>query len=326
MKLKIVVAVLITGWSYFGSSTALGLQVHTISRITGNDFLSVFDDSGTRAESSIIPSTGAFASLTTDNDRIFITSSDGGINQFDLEGDLLGGFANVSSSADPLMSSARQILESDALGNVYTTFTGFQSTPRTSFRLAPDGSTSASFAHPDLVFPVGIDADSNGNVFILNSALDGDRLFQFDESGSYIDDFAVPGVTRPSDIAINEVTNELFIGDLGAIRVYDLTSDGPLLVGSLQAARNLDVNDVFVEPSAERILGATFDIFNENNVGFEVSREGELVNTFAVTAGQQNLGVSAIAVISDNTISVPEPTATGLLLIAAISLAAVRVR
>ena len=108
--------------------------------------------------------------------------------------------------------------------------------------------------------------------------------------------------------------------------VYDLTSDGPLLVGSLQAARTLDVIDVFVEPSAERILGATFDIFNENNVGFEVSREGELVNTFAVTAGQQNLGVSAIAVISDNPISVPEPTATGLLLIAAISLAAVRVR
>jgi hypothetical protein len=201
-------------------------------------------------------------------------------------------------------------VESDAAGSVYIEFGGFDSNSRTSFRLDQNGTVSATFSHVDLVFPRGIDADADGNVYILNAAGVGvgNRLFKFDASGGYVADFPIPESPHPSEIAINERAGELYVanefGD--SVVVYDITSGTPMFDDVLTVPGH--ITDVFIEPVSGRIFGSYYDLETDamglflRHTGFEVSRSGTLLQLFMEDGPPRDQTVRSVVAIA-----IPEP-------------------
>ena len=300
----------------FQSAAAQQVDVYALGNLGENGVLlseiQRFDESGPQLDGQRIPETRFGLSLATDNSSLFAAEFDGAINRYDLQGNFLGEFADVST-----LSGGRpnlQFVESDGQGNIYTAFGGQSSEPRTSFRLDSTGSISASFSHPQLVFPRGIDADADGNVFILNSAAVGigNRLFQFDAAGNYVDDFALSGVLSPSDIAIDETTNELLVADeFGeAVHIFDLVTGTPALTDSLSVPDA--AIDVFVEPASGRIFGSLL-IFDQDDQGsllrtegFELSRDGTIAANYVENVAPRDQSVRGVVAIAT---AVPEPSA-----------------
>ena len=185
-----------------------------------------FNENGPMEQRWDIPDTRFGLSLATDGTSLFVGEYGRAINRYDLNGNFLGQFADVSGLAGPSPSSPK--VETDLAGSVYTSFGGLSSQPRTSFRLDPAGTISQAFSHQDLVFPRGIDAAANGDVYIVNSAAVGvgNRLFKFNSAGQYLGDFPITPESNPSDLAINEANGELYLADEfgDAIHVYDIAS------------------------------------------------------------------------------------------------------
>ena len=278
-----------------------------------SDFHS-FDQSGSHLATVAIEDSQSALALATNNDVIFVGEYQGAINRYDLQGNFLGQFADVSRLAGPNtigdFGPCGQSIETDVAGNVYSTFQGFQSDPRTAFRLDQSGAISETFSHPNLVFPTGIDADANGNVFILQGT-SGKRLFEFDSSGNYVNDYELPATISPSDIAINEETNELLMYDrsdiigAGSVHVYDLSTRPPVMVDTLPVPEM--AIEVFVEQVSGRIFVATLDLgppgtFVFRSDGFEVSREGELVASYLQDTTRNPTGSAIIAIPQPPTI------------------------
>jgi hypothetical protein len=257
---------------------------YTAQTLEGN--LQRFTETGLYLGKQSLPETHYGLSLATDGTSLFVEEFGGAINRYSLDGVFLGEFADVHQEAGDHRTPPN--LETDLAGNVYSAFRGFASEPRKSFRMDNDGNVTGAFQHDDLIFPNGIDATSNGDVYILNSAFVGvgERLFRFSADGQYIADYPLAGMENSSDMAINEATNELYIADeFGyAVNVYDLSSGAPALVDQLSTPRS--PTDVFVEPTSGRIFGTFFEVlsngqeFYESNAGFEISRAGDLITTY----------------------------------------------
>ena len=254
-----------------------------------------------------LPESTLGLSIATDENSLFIAGFNQGINRYDLDGTFLGEFADVRDLAGP--SPRIPILETDALGHVYIAYAGQSSLPRTSFRLAADGSISQSFSHEDLVFPRGIDASANGDVYILSSGGGPDRLFKFDSEGVFADVFFLTGTDNPSDIAINEETNELFMSDEFdmSIHIYDLSSGAPQYKESLPVPGY--TIDVFIESTTGRIFGSFFSRVSEegstfyNYRGFEIARNGSIQSYYLEGGDPQEYGVRGVVAIA-----IPEPS------------------
>lgn len=270
-----------------------------------------FNESGPLLQQWGILGPGLGVSMTAYGTNLYVAGFGGPINRYDLQGQFLGQFADVHAIAGSRPGDQR--LETDSQGNVYISYAGQLYESRTSFRLNSDGSVSASFSHADLVFPSGIDATTTGDVYIVNSANVGigDALFRFSADGQYLGNFSIPETEHPSDIAINEEANELYIADwMGkSINIYDISNGVPIFRAELPTPGN--TSDVFVEPKSKRIFG-TYRI-TSYYAGFEISRGGDLIATYvedAVPGEQRVLGIAAVAFI-------PEP-ASALLLVTSI--------
>jgi hypothetical protein len=217
---------------------------------------------------------------------LFLGEGSGAIERYDLNGVYRGTFANVSSLAGPM--SVLHSLESDSANKLYAVFGGSTAGPGKSFRLGPNGRIEAQYSHVDLIFPSGIDATANGDVYIATGTARGlgPRLFRFSADGAYLADFAIQQVEHPAQFAINETTNELYIADQfgDAIVVYDLSSDSPSHIDTLEMPST--PLDVFIEPTTGRIFGSGFyrltDVMGNfaANTGFEITRDGKLKTDF----------------------------------------------
>jgi len=275
-----------------------------------------FNESGPLEQRWEISETRFGLSMATDGTSLYVAEFGRAINRYDLNGVFLGQFADVSSMAGSSPNSPK--LETDSAGSVYTTFGGQASQPRTSFRFDQDGNISETFLHVDLVFPRGIDAAANGDVYILNSAAVGvgHRLFKFGSTGTYIDDFSIPKTNNPSDIAINELSEELYIADeFGrSIHVYDISSGEPIFSSTLPVPER--TSDVFIEPISGRIFGTYYTIGRENPsnfphfTGFEISRKGSLLNLYTVDPAPLAQGIRSIVAVF-----VPEPASVLLVFV-----------
>jgi len=304
---KMILAVLFCSGVY---QTAAAYQVNVYT--TGNDLvagaatdLRHFDGSGPQETRWDIIDNNSGRSIATNNSTFFVAEDTGAINRYDRQGNFLHEYADVSENAGKTPNA--QKIESDVTGNIYLCFGGFHSTARKSCRLDPAGTISATFSHLDLVFAGGIDANANGDVFILESShcKGGGRLFKFDASGNYLDDFALADVKNAMDIAISESTNELFIADVktNAVLIYDLGNGTPVLTHTLPVPGR--VLDVFVEQTMGRIFGTSVNIglntqgLSVNAEGFEVSRDGRIITTLKEAnspRSQTVYGIVAIAV------------------------------
>jgi hypothetical protein len=276
-----------------------------------------FDENGTLEKRWDIPESDCSCELATDGTSLYIGEPGegfpgepaGAINRYDLSGRFLGQFADVSDMAGPEPNFQR--LETDAAGNVYAAFGGQSSMPRTSFRIDPDGNITGMFTHPDLVFPDGIDATANGDVYILNGSAVGvgNRLFKFSSDGTYIDKFLIPGTKNPADMAIDEIWEQLYVADeRGGIHVYDLTSGTPIFSATIPTPGDL-VFDVFIEPISGRIfgvhLGQLFPGTGGGGEGFEVSREGDVINLYIEDADPRENSIGGIVALAPQMSDVP---------------------
>lgn len=241
-------------------------------------------------------------SMTNVGTSLYVSGFGSGIiNRYDFNGSFLGEFADVTSSAGRPLNLSR--LESDAAGSVYAAFGGWGFPPKTSFRFSQNGNISATFSHLDLRYPAGIDASASGDVYIV----DGQRssVFKFNSSGSFINVFSLSASSSPSDIAINEVSEEMYVADdIGhSIDVYDISRGAPTYRESFPMPGN--VVDVFVEPNSGRIFGSYLDgAFSV----FEMSQDGTLTNQY------YSFGSNATSIVA---VAIPEPLSLQLVLIAA---------
>ena len=276
------------------------------------------DTSGKRnCDSPILPGTRHGLSLTTDGTNLYIAKFGRVISRYCLDGIPLEKFADVRGMAGA--SPKIPILESDVAGSVYASFVGQSSQPRTSFRLDQDGNISESFSHEDLVFPRGIDAAVNGDVYILNSAAVGvgNRLFIFNSNGTFVSDYSIPNTVSLSDIAINEVAEELYIADEfdDSIHVYDILSGVPIFGSTLSVPGR--ASDVFIEPISGRIFGTYYSVVREGTsgflqyTGFEMSRNGSLLNLYVEDTAPRDQSVRNIVAVV-----LPEPTSALLIFVA----------
>jgi len=265
-----------------------------------------FNEDGSMDRRWGIPESLFALSLTNLGSSLYVAGAGGAINRYDLGGNFLGQFADVSGLAGqtPLF----QTLESDSAGSVYAAFGGAGGAARTSFRIDPNGNVSQTFSHESLVFPRGIDATGSGDVYIVNSVsfFFGNRLFKFNSAGTYIDDYAIPETVFPSDMAIDEIDEEIFISDeFGkAIQVYDISSGEPIFSNTIPAPSF--VLDVFIEQGAGRILGTYVVVGSDSAgsftkfVGFEVMRDGTVVNLYTEDAAPREQSVRSIVALPDS--------------------------
>lgn len=295
-----------------GASVADGIPVSVFGVNSQlNSELYRFSEAGTLEERWDLPETRLGLSLTTVGTGLLVAEFGGAINRYDLAGNFLGQFSDVSRLAGSYPN--RQSLESDVAGNVYTTFGGQSSAPRTSFRLDQVGNISGTFSHTNLVFPSGIDATASGDVYILNSANVGvgDRLFKFNAGGEYLGSFPLPETVTPYDIAINEITDELYVADTHAqsMHVYDISSGAPIFSTS-RMTPGLSTVDVFVEQMSGRVFGTYYKFLDPGlYTGFELSKDGTLSTLY-----KDNGEFPVVSVQSIVAVVVPEP-ATALLLL-----------
>lgn len=314
MKFEYIGCILLVGVLSLHGGVATAQVVFT----AGDEFengsfvgsLNEFEIDGMLVERTPSP-TDSFFSLATDGSRI-LAGSGLSLVEFDLFGNRLGVFANVPEGGPNSMTA---LLETDEAGSVYVSFAGFQSAPRTSFRLNSSGIITQTFSNPGLVFPVGIDADADGTTWILNGAAVGvgNRLFAFSPNGVLQNEFALPEVDNATSIAISETLEELYISDFAgdALHVYDISSGSPIFSQSI--ATPTRPTGIFIEPNTDRIFGTSFF-----EGGFEVDRNGNLLNEY-VFGGQPGS-------TSDIVAFVPEPGSGTLMVIGGLAALASRRR
>jgi hypothetical protein len=271
-----------------------------------------FSEDGQMATRWNLPQSRAGGSIATSGNILYVAEYGGAIERYDLAGGFVGQFANVSGQAG--ITPTGQYLETDLNGHFYSAFDGFQSNPRTSFQIDQAGNVLQTFSHPDLVFPSGIDANANGDVYIVNSGgTTGERLFRFTSGGAYISDYAIPQAVNSQDIAIDETRGTLYIADEfgSSVLKYDLSSGAPVFTTSLPVPGS--AIDVFVEPISGRIFGALYTRETDSTVlpflkfvGFELT--GNSVTLFtenAIPTRQTVMGIVALAI--------PEPSSGALI-------------
>jgi hypothetical protein len=241
----------------------------------------------------------AFQGLTVLDNEVLVAdyhTTVRAIQRFSLDGQYLGKFA-VSDSA--------MYLESDRQGNVYAA--GFLRTA-VATRFNSLGVVTQTFSHPDLVRLNGIDADNEGNVYIVSRRSQDDvRLFKFAQDGTFLNSTLL-GATPARDLAIDESGRQLFLAiDAGTIteriQVFDISGGVPTFVDSIATPPSASLLGVHFAPRTSNIL-ATQWITTPR--GLEYSPNGTFLAQYVVTGGRNVFDIA--------TLPVPEPEMTVIIL------------
>lgn len=216
-------------------------------------------------------------------------------------GDYVGSFTNVT---DPTF------VETDSSHNIYVT-SGLGSMAAT--RLDAGGFVSQTFTHPDLDGYRGIDADSDGNVYIANSAGPGTQsLFKFAPDGTFISNTSL-GSINPYDISIDETGERLIMADQDSthgVKIFDISGPVPTLVDSILTLGSSIVG-VYYAPESGNILAAELaHALIEVPSGYEFSPDGDTLLATYTLAGAA-LGWDIVTAPQ-----IPEPASAALMLVA----------
>jgi|GEM_PF-4356003 len=238
--------------------------------------------------------TQLLSSLTLLGDRL-LGGSPTGILEYDLSGNFVGDFGVLPSND----RESFPFLESDVAGNAYVSYRG-----PPGFRLDSAGNITQTYSVPNVRSIAGIDAASDGTTYILGDRLDDNRLFVFDSMGTLLDDFEIAETDTPREIAINESLEELYIGSEfpGDIHVYDISTSVPRFTETIPFPGEQLVG-IYVDQETDRIFGTMF-----RNGGFEVDRDGTILNTYPL-----QMGTGAIPTNSDIVAFIPEPESLNLM-------------
>ena len=277
-------------WSYTVTITTGGGSGGTAGNkvfVIGQDGASTsgFGRSGFRFErdgtfdAKVAADSGILTTIATNGTDVFIGDfSSDEIRRYAPDGTFLGIFADSSTHAGNLNN-----IEFDSAGNLYATQSGSFSQPRTNLRYNSSGTLSETFSHPSLVFPDAIDADAAGNVWIANGAAVGigDELFKFSADGTFLANYDLDGiVSNPSDMAIDESGQRLFIADefggsSAGVKLFDISGSSPTFVRSLAT------------PGLSGVLGLSYDdatgnlLVADDSGAKEITTSGTVVHTYS---------------------------------------------
>jgi hypothetical protein len=181
--------------------------------------------------------TGVEAFRVEGNQRSFwgLTSLGADILVADNDANIIRRFSSAGKELSQFASVFKPYrIESDRAGNVYANTGSLAPFEITRFNSA--GQPTLVIRNSVLVNLGGLDADRFGNIYVTSSgSINSNRaLFKFTSDGSLLNVTPLP-TFFPSDLAINETTNRLFIVDetSGAVNIqeFDISGEAPILLG-----------------------------------------------------------------------------------------------
>jgi hypothetical protein len=176
-------------------------------------------------------------------------------------------------------------------------------------KVSPDGVIIANYQNADLKSPRGIDADANGNVFVLN--LSENKLFKFDSGGQYV---ATQIINFGGDqVTIDELSNTLYVAGSG-ISAYDVSGAGPVYQGKISS---LHVDGINFDSTLNSLFATPFDLHPAFDA-VQYTPTGDVVAVYqgAPIATELSFAVAAV--------SIPEPELLVLMTAALFSLGLTR--
>lgn len=223
------------------------------------------------------------------------------IQRFAPDGTYFGPFAS---------SILATFLESDSNGNVYTTPYSlgpiFGVNYATRFNSA--GVVTGTFSHPSINQYTGIDADTNGNVFVVGSSGDSSSLYKFASNGTFLN--SIPVAASARDVSIDEVNNRLYIAhefDAPGIQIYDISAAIPFFSGAIATPAGSNIVGIHYASESGNILATDFGAGSGDPRGLEFSPTGTLLAEYRPANAELAWDITTFVVI-------PEPSSLILLL------------
>jgi hypothetical protein len=249
-------------------------------------------DSG--AESSVIHN-NAFG-ITTLNGILLVANFNDAIQKYSPNGDLLGNFALLKTPT---------FLESDSRGNIYATPLA-EPGPAMAARFNSAGVLTQSFYIPDGSGINGIDADADGNVYVVETlSYRNSFLYKFAQNGTFLNRTLLPFVLVGDDIAIDEVGKRLFIADefdgSQGIKVFDISGATPSFINSITTPANGAYHGVDYSEGSGDLLVVDTGILSHDPRGLEYSPNGTLLREYRAFNGSTLYDIVAAAVPEPNT-------------------------
>lgn len=282
--------------------------------------VSRFGQSGDLLDEFSVPGVGTvFASTIAASGSVFYVGDFE--QQHILKYSNIGASQGVFAALPPGVFGTTDILgsgtiETDVVGNVYAAKGGFSSRPRTSVRFDVNGNITQTFSHPSLVFPDGIDADANGNVYIINR---GDVIYKFAPTGTFLGTLSIPEVDDGIDLAIDEANKVLYIADdfddQFGVKAYNIGTASLTFsrrYATPSSARGLSYSDIthrlYVALTSPTVFGPT--------TGIELATDGTITNVYDPSTRQ----------VMDLVFVIPEPASSILVVGTALICYAFRLR
>ncbi|MEX2317493.1 MAG: hypothetical protein WD669_10105 [Pirellulales bacterium] len=217
------------------------------------------------------------------------------IQSFSTTGAYLGAFASFT---DPVF------LESDAVGNVYTTRESIGPPGVTRFNFA--GAITQTYLETGMTSSRGVDADAAGNVYVADMSGGNSRLYKFAANGTFLNSVAIGGTV--DDVSIDEAGQQLYVAienqSPNGVKVFDISGATPSLVGTRPTPVDSVIIGLHYAPASGNLLMTDFGALSNDPRGLEYSSAGVLLREYRPTN---------ISVPLDITTFVPEPTSLTLL-------------
>jgi hypothetical protein len=275
------------------------LSIVGVDRVTGISSVTRFAEGSDSKDTWTSHETIGATDIEVLGGFVYLAEYDGSIQKYSLNGTFERSFPGLPVQAGAGTHS--QHLGADEAGNLYSAFSGASGVPRKSFRLSNDGTILTTYSHGDLVFPNGIDAASNGDVYIANGSTfgAGRRLYRFQRNGKFVSSYPLSEPGHITKLEIDEGRDRLYIsGTLeGSVYVYDIAAGDPVFSRKLQAVSG--IRGIAVESTTGRLFGTSgTDVI-------EVALDSSGVTSFARGAAT----LSAISIVP-----VPEPSCRSIAL------------
>jgi DNA-binding beta-propeller fold protein YncE len=209
-----------------------------------------------------------------------------------------------------LIVAGTNYIETDSKGNIYLgPPRGLR--PTAAVRFTADGSVTQTFNVPYGSGFNGIDADADGNVYLLQSGYLNNYLYKFAPDGTFLNHTLLSFVVSGNDIAIDEVGKRLFVADeFGGnqgIKIFDISGATPTYMSSITTPDNSNYFGIDYAEESGDVLVADLGYLSHDPRGVEYSPNGTLLREYR--AFNQGTVFDIVAM------RVPEPSTAALLVI-----------
>jgi hypothetical protein len=184
-------------------------------------------------------------------------------------------------------------------------------------RFDSTGVVTETFSHPNIYEYSGIDADADGNVYVVGKSAPPANLtslYKFAPDGTFLNSILL--TASANDVSIDEVNKRLYMAhESGApgIEIYNIAGAVPVLAGSIATPATADIVGVHYAAESGNILATDFGLGSGDPRGLEYSPIGTLLAEYRPANVEVAWDITTFSTI-------PEPGALGLLFLAAVGI------